>query len=272
MTQFIIGGKPLTASGLHDVCDAVGVKAAEIWCVIFTETDPPYGGFWVNGRPQILYERHVFSRLTKHRYDASHPDISNPKSGNYGSSGDHQYDRLGAAASLDESAALMSASWGIGQTLGENYKEAGYASVQELVTDMFESEDKQLMAAANEMIASGCAKALRAHDWASFAYTYNGSGYAKNHYDEKLKARYAQFSTGKVPDVRVRAAQFYLLYLGYHPSITDGMWGHNTEDALQLYQTKANLPLTDQVDDVTLQHLQQEAATLLAAMPPLDIG
>ena len=33
-------------------------------------------GFLPNRRPQILFERHIFSTLTKRRFDASHPNIS----------------------------------------------------------------------------------------------------------------------------------------------------------------------------------------------------
>lgn len=35
--------------------------------------------------------------------------------------------------------------------------------------------------------------ALRNKDWATFARCYNGSGYAVNKYDEKLKAAYEKF-------------------------------------------------------------------------------
>ena len=269
MTQFTCGGKPLSDTGLHDVCDAVGTTAAEIWSVIFTETDAPYGGFFTDARPQILYEQHVFSRLTKHRFDQTNSDISNPHAGNYGATGDHQYQRLAAAAKLDESAALSSASWGIGQTLGENFAECGFASPQALVTDMFASEDKQLLAAAKEMIASGCARALRLHDWKTFARIYNGAGYAKNRYDIKLESWYAKLA-GHVPDLRVRAAQVYLIFLGFQPGNTDGMWGRKTANALHAYQAHAHLPQTDEADDATFAKLETEASALIAAKPPFQ--
>ena len=101
--------------------------------------------------------------------------------------------------SLDESAALQSASWGIGQVLGENYREAGFSSPQELVAQHFASEDAQLLAVANEIIADGAAHALATHDWTRFARIYNGPGFRKNHYDEKIHAWYQKFSAGRRP-------------------------------------------------------------------------
>ena len=143
-------GLALTAAGLNDACTKLRVGAAEIWAVVFTETDYPYAGFWQDKRPQILYEQHIFHRLTNGRFDADAPDISNARPGNYGASGDNQYNRLRKAMDLDETAALQSASWGIGQVLGENFKAAGYASPQDMVARMLACEDAQLAAAVGE--------------------------------------------------------------------------------------------------------------------------
>ena len=163
------GGLPLTEDALATAALKLGCGVAEIWAIAFTETDPPYGGCFADKRPQILFERHIFSELTGGRFDAVNPGISNPRPGGYGAGGDHQYDRLSEAMSLDESAALQSASWGIGQVLGRNFREAGFASPQDLVRQLFVSEDQQLLAVANEIIADGAARALDTHDWRTFA-------------------------------------------------------------------------------------------------------
>jgi hypothetical protein len=271
MTQFVYGGAPLTEAGLQAACDVVGVKAAEIWSVIFTETDPPYGGFWEDANPQILYERHVFSRLSKRKYDKSHPDISSKTPGDYGPTGSHQYNRLRAAAALDETAALRSASWGIGQTLGENHKQASFATVQDFVTAMFRSEDAQLLAAANEMTSTGCAKALAIRDWKTFARIYNGKNYEKNHYDQHLASWYAKLTTGSLPDLRLRAAQFYLIYGGYHPGPTDGLWGQRVIAALQSYRAKSGLKESDHIDDATFDKLAADFGVWIKAKGPFDV-
>jgi hypothetical protein len=265
MTTLKPKGLPLTSQGLSAVCTKLGVGAAEIWAVIFTETDPPYGGFWSNARPQILYERHIFHRLTNGKFDANHPDISNKAPGGYGATGQHQYDRLSAAIALDPTAALMSASWGIGQTLGEGYKECGFPSPLALVTSMFDSEDQQLLAAANEMISSHSAAALAAHDWKTFARIYNGPNYAINHYDIHLSSWYAKLNNGALPDLHVRAAQVYLLYLGFEPSTIDGLWGERSRAAMNQYQEQAQLPTTDELDDQTFAKLQVDAQAAIAA-------
>lgn len=252
-------GLPLSTGGLVNACQQLGVKAPELWALIFTETDPPYGGFWSDRRPQILYEQHVFHRLTGGRFDQTDPQISSSQAGNYGASGAHQYDRLTAAMKLDESAALQSVSWGIGQTLGENYKIVGFSSPQEMVKQMLHSEDDQLLAAVREILATHCDANLAAHDWAGFARIYNGPAFAKNKYDEHLRGWHAKFSAGPLPDMRVRAAQVYLMYLDCHPGVIDGVWGARTRAAMNAYQTRAAITTTEDLDDATFERLVREA-------------
>ena len=262
-------GLPLIQAGLQNVCQQLGVKAAEIWAIIFTETDPPYGGFWGDGRPQILFERHIFSRLTNHRFDQTHPSISSPTPGGYGASGAHQYARLAEATQLDETAALQAASWGIGQTLGENYHEVGFVTPQEMAKQMYYSEDQQLLAAAREILSSHIAGALATHDWKAFASIYNGPTYAKNNYDSHLQSWYAKLVNGGLPDLTVRSAQIYLMYLGYEPSTIDGMWGQRTQGALNAYQAKVGLPLTDQVDAQTFAKLMKDGQAAIQKPVPV---
>jgi uncharacterized protein (TIGR02594 family) len=244
------GGLPLTQAGLTQAATKLGVGTAEIWALTFTESDPPYGGFYLDKRPQILFERHIFHRLTNGRFDQGYPDISNSRPGGYGAAGAHQFDRVSLAMSLDESAALQSASWGMGQVLGQNYKAAGCASPSDLVTQAFASEDQQLLSVANEIVSDGAAKALATHDWATFARIYNGPNYAENNYDNVLRGWYEKCIAGG-PDLKVRTAQMYLMYLGFNPSTIDGEWGKRTKSAMNQYQSKKGLPVTDTLDDTT---------------------
>jgi hypothetical protein len=267
MISFNVSGTPLTADGLHSACGKLSTNAPELWAVIFTETDPPYGGFFMDARPQILFERRVFHNHTGGRYDATDPDVSGLNGYPYGAGGAHQYDRLSEALKLDSTAALQSASWGIGQTLGENFKEAGYASAFDLVTAMFVSEDNQIVAAANEMINTGCAKALAAHDWTTFARIYNGPGYAKNNYDTKLASWYAKCTNGALPDLQVRTAQYCLNYLGFGPVSVDGLLGNQTLKAITNYQQKVSLPITDELDGATFDKLSAQATAANQAKP-----
>lgn len=249
-------GSPLTQKILSTVAEKLGCGVAEIWAIAFTETDPPYGGCNADKRPQILFERHIFHKLTGGRFDSLNPNISNPTLGGYGPGGAHQYDRLSLAMSLDESAALQSASWGIGQVLGENYREAGWGSPQDLVRQAFASEDQQLLAVANEIIADGADRALATHDWRTFARIYNGPNYAKNNYDSTIRTWYEKLNSGASPDLKVRSAQVYLMYLGFEPSDIDGIFGKRTRSAMNEYQSRNHLPITDELDDTTFASIE----------------
>ncbi|HVN29033.1 MAG TPA: N-acetylmuramidase domain-containing protein [Candidatus Binataceae bacterium] len=255
MISFKGAALPLTQSGLSNACSRLGVGAAEIWALVFTETDPPYGGFMADTRPQILYEQHIFHRLTGGQFAASNPDISSSHAGNYGAAGAHQYDRLSAAAALNETAALQSASWGIGQTLGEGYKMCGFASPQDMVARLIHSEDEQLLAVVQEILATHNASSLASHDWRNFARIYNGPAYARNQYDAHLASWFAKFAGGGLPDLRIRTAQIYLMYLGFEPSLIDGLWGTRSRSAMNQFQTKAGISQTDDLDDNTYEKI-----------------
>lgn len=247
--------QPLSEQGLNRVCSELGVKAAEVWTVVLVETDPPHGGFWANGKPQILYEQHIFHRLTNGRFDQSHPEISNPVAGNYGASGEHQYERLAEAMSCDRNAALMSASWGIGQTMGNLFGDLGYASPDEMVAKLTLSEDEQLLAMAREIKHSSIDKALANHDWKTFARRYNGAGYERNHYDEHLQSAYAKLTGGTLPDLHIRAVQAYLMYLGFSPRELDGVWGRFTCSAMNQFQRGEGLAESAGINDETFDRL-----------------
>lgn len=254
--QFVGAALPLDQDGLTEVIDKMQVKAAEVWSVLSVETRGC--GFLQDRRPLILFERHIFSRETDHKFDSGYPDISNPQPGGYGAGGAPQYDRLSHAIVLDRQAALRSASWGIGQLMGFNAEIAGYPDVEAMVTAMMQSENEQLLGMAGEIIHNGLHDALRIHDWAAFARGYNGPAYAENSYDTRLAAAYQKFTLGPLPDLAVRAAQIYLNYLGYSPGTIDGVMGRFTRSALNAFQAQRGLPLTDNIDDEQLADLKGE--------------
>jgi hypothetical protein len=170
------------AATLHT--DVASVKAVK-------DVESGGGGFLTDGRPKILFEGHVFSRLTARRYDHSHPTVSYKvwtKAHYIGGAG--EYRRLNEALTLDPAAALKSASWGLFQIMGENYAHCGYASVEEFVAAMKTGEDAQLEAFVNYLRAVHLDDELRHHDWRMFAQGYNGSAYYRNHYDTRLATAY----------------------------------------------------------------------------------
>jgi hypothetical protein len=119
----------LRSDGLATVSINLGMQAPQIWTVLADETCGC--GFLPDRRPQILYERQVFHRLTQGRYDDG--DISAS-----------QYDRLAKAIAKDRIAPLASASWGIGQIMGENDQLAGFKDVEQMVAKMTSSRSWRL--------------------------------------------------------------------------------------------------------------------------------
>lgn len=177
-------------------CEIAVIKAV-------TKKEAPKGGFLLDGRPVILFERHIFRRLTCGRLDATHPHLSHRSPGGYGAAGRHQHGRLSEAAELDRSAALQSASWGRFQIMGFNWMACGYPSLQDFVNAMYDSEGEQLHAFARYVRSEKrrypikgpfhgmtMADALRRKAWAVFGYLYNGPDYRINQYDISLKHHY----------------------------------------------------------------------------------
>jgi hypothetical protein len=244
---------------LAEAASNLGVHAPEIWAVLAVETKGC--GYLPDRRPQILYERHIFHRLTQGQFDDG--DISDPTPGGYGPTGAHQYDRLALAIAQDRMAALQSASWGLGQIMGENFAAAGFHDVEDMVTTMAQSEDAQLAAMASFLIASKLRASLQAHDWTTFARGYNGPNFVINRYDMRLNGEFQKFSMGALPDLKVRAAQLYLTYLGFHPGPIDGIAGEHTLSALAQFQTQTGVQQTNVIDEGTVARLQD-------ALPSID--
>ena len=227
------------------------VGRPEIWAVLKVETSGC--GFLADRRAQILFERHIFHRETQGRFDATAPDISNPKGGGY-SGGAAEYERLARAIALDRRAALRSASWGIGQVMGFNAATVGFADVESMVTAMMASEDNQLQTMFQFAIANNLHSALQQHDWPRFARGYNGPNFGT--YPEKLEDAFSRFSTRGVPDLRVRSAQMLLMYRGFDPGPIDGEMGERTQNALRQFQGQAGTRATGDLDDLTVAGLR----------------
>lgn len=143
-------------------------------------------GFDKQGRPKILFERHIFHRLTDGRY--SQTAYSSPVSGGYS---EDSWSKLSAACARDVDAAFSSASWGRFQVMGMHWSKLGYSSPYALAHSTVKGEAAHYDLLARFIIAFGLADELRRlstdpDDCAPFARLYNGPGYRKNSYDTKL--------------------------------------------------------------------------------------
>jgi hypothetical protein len=178
----------LTEQDYEAAAKLLGCEIAAIKAV--AEVESHGEGFYPDGFPVILFERHKFHQFTNGRFDKNYPEISNHSAGGYGPAGENQKRKFKLAYTLDPIAALKSCSWGKFQIMGFNFASCGHNSVVKFVDAMKRSEGEQLQAFCKFVIATGLDGFLRAKNWARLARGYNGPDYAENHYDTKLEAAY----------------------------------------------------------------------------------
>lgn len=190
--------KHLADTDIVQAASTLGVPIAAVRAV--NEVESTGLGFLPDGRPKILFERHIFwQRLQARGIDpapiaAKCPNICAPTRGGY-QGGAAEYTRLAAAELIDAGAAYESASWGAFQVMGENWERLSYSSIDEFVARMENSEADQLDAFVRFVAAdAGLLSALNARKWAAFAKGYNGPDYARNLYDAKLSQAFAKYA------------------------------------------------------------------------------
>jgi N-acetylmuramidase-like protein len=186
--------KTLTEADFNRAAMKLRCGVPEVKAVAKVES--PKGGFLSDGRPTLLFEAHIFSRLTKRKYDRSHPHLSSRYWDRelYSATSVGEHKRMEEAAKLDRSAALQSASWGRFQLMGFNWAVCGFASLQDFVNGMYHSEGKQLDGFVAYVIHRRLDDELREHRWAELAFGYNGPAYAENDYDGRLHRAYKAFA------------------------------------------------------------------------------
>lgn len=185
---------PLLIDSLTAAANRWELLPCALIAVVKVETDG--NGFLPNGNPKILFEGHIFYRELKSRGvdpDAvakAHPAICYRQwTKKHYKGGIGEYGRLEEAMTINGDAALCSASWGLFQVMGFNWRLCGYKSVQGLVDDA-KSIDGQIDMGLRFIKANGLVDALKRKEWSTFARRYNGSGYAANAYDIKLAREY----------------------------------------------------------------------------------
>ena len=184
------------ALAAHDLgCEVAAVKAV-------VEVETAGRGYLPDGRPAILYEAHVFHRLTGGKFagrlDRRGVALSVPRWDRtlYGRGGAAQYERLEDAMKLDERAAVMACSWGPFQIMGSNFASLGFPDVDTLreFMDATDTAREHLNLFVRFVLVNGLDDELRAKDWKGFARGYNGPAYAQNRYDTKMAEAYARFA------------------------------------------------------------------------------
>jgi N-acetylmuramidase len=153
-----------------------GAEAEVVQAVV--EVESGAAGFAPDGRPIILFEPHIFSRLTANRFDATNPNVSYPRWDRSRYPGDQagRWAQLREAYGLDPEAAVASASWGLFQIMGMNHGKCGFPTATAFVADMAKSHVRQLAAFEAFVRSSGLVDELKNKDWDGFARLYNGAG------------------------------------------------------------------------------------------------
>jgi len=175
--------------------------------------------FGANGLPVILWERHKFDKYLveigkpgvpraemialRDNLRATQPELclnvgkvyrstynKNPakyKPTDLYSGGAAEWAFMERGRKYSDTAALMSASFGMFQIMGFNYQLAGFTSVQAFAEAMKIGEREHLLAFVN-FIKSNAAlwNALLALDWEEFARLYNGAGYKQFAYHTRM--------------------------------------------------------------------------------------
>jgi hypothetical protein len=190
--------KHLTAADLVCAAEQLGLTLATVRAV--NEVESRGQGFLPDGRPVILFERHVFyKQLQEHGIDpepiaAKWPHICAKERGGY-QGGPAEYIRLEAAKQIHLAAAYEAASWGAFQVMGYHWQALGYASAPDFVRCMQQDEAAHLDAFVRFIAHEAPLQAaLKARKWPAFAKGYNGPDYAANLYDAKLAQAYAKYA------------------------------------------------------------------------------
>jgi hypothetical protein len=193
----------LSQDDLDHAASVLRVEPAAIKAVYEVEAG---GAGFLGLRPKLLFEGHVFwRRIADGGRDPQtlahgNEDILYEKwTAAHYLGGLREYARLDRARRIDPVAADESASWGLFQIMGHNHAAAGFADVAGFVAAMNRCESAHLDAFAAFLVDTlDNGKSLRdwlaARDWPRFARAYNGPGYRKNRYDEKLAQAYARAS------------------------------------------------------------------------------
>ncbi len=169
----------------------LGAEVAAVRAVIKVESG--VAAFAPDGRLFILFEPHIFSRLTQRRFDASNPTVSYPSWGArpYPRTQAERWAQLSEAYALDPEAAAASASYGRFQIMGMNFAKAGYPTARAFVADMAKSEARQLVGWEAFLRSSNLVDEIQRLDWEGLARAYNGSG-QMDRYGRLMREAYTQ--------------------------------------------------------------------------------
>lgn len=169
----------------------------------------------------------------------------------------------------NKSATLRATSWGGPQIMGENFRMAGFASVEDMVIAMANSGSAQVHAFVSFIQSAGLDTHLRAHDWYKFAVGYNGPG-KPDAYAKDMEAAYRRHSGMASPVILRFGAQGAAVkkLQGWLGIQQDGIFGSDTEAKVRAFQKRYNLVEDGVVGFKTWEALELHRANPFIPDPP----
>lgn len=248
----------------------------------FLEVESAGSGFTNSGNLKVLPEAHIFYRKLKGalRAKAVRMGIAYPK-WNPNGYRFNKATRFRKMIELSSKPAYLSVSYGLGQIMGFNYKAAGHDSAFELWRTANQGEYEQLIQLVNLMKSWGMDKMLtgkdftKAKSWHKAARKYNGKGFRRNKYAQKLAAAYEKHSSnigGYVSShtpvyasrsESVREIQNDLVLLGYEFKYgVDGRYGLETRSNVEEFQRKNGLLVDGKAGIKTIKMMKDLLSTM----------
>lgn len=279
--------QPLQPGDIERVAESIGVPEAAMRAVIEIEANGR--AFDSLGHPTFLFEPHRFYKnVPKDKLaEAIRDGLAYPRwkgPGSYPKTPALRWQQFQKAVALDETAAIKSASWGLGQIMGEEYDEAGYNTPQEMLVAFCDSEFNQLQGMANLIKVRNLDDAMRSFPSMAacrqFAKRYNGAAYERNNYHNKLHDAHVKWDKrlngssaqdAPPPDEKddtlrigdkdkiwngpVRTAQRMLRDLGYSLKV-DGDFGPGTRTAILAWQANNDMQTTGELSPADIEFLK----------------
>ena len=188
----------ITNADLIQVAIKYNLELAVIKAIISVESN---GKSIQNGIPTMLFEGHIFwqqlkiHKISPYNYIKGNENILYQKwtKKYYTGSNNGEYNRLLKAININEEAAYESASYGLFQIMGYNYKICGYDSAKQFFRDLSVNEDNHLKAFIKFIEYNKIIPYLQTKNWRKIAYLYNGPSYVQNNYHIKLQQAYEKY-------------------------------------------------------------------------------
>lgn len=281
--NFVGRGQRLKPQDFGAAADIINVSEAHIRAV--AQVEAAGYGFIPDGRPKILFEYHWFYHYLKSNPSklkrAIAQNLATPKSRMrpYPKTDKLVWKDFEAACEIDQDAAILSTSWGLGQIMGFNHEFAGFKNKEDMVNAFCDSEREQLFGMIRFIKSKRIDDELRKCDWRGFAYTYNGANYAKWGYHTKLASAYKNWeyrlkSKQKMEDDdgvlrvgdkgdAVKAMQEKLNSLGYHVK-RDTVFGTKTRDMVLAWKADNFKELTPEMTPEDIADLNKSAPRPIA--------